>query len=159
VKRENIIKLVVSILVCQGAGLVGSVFNIASIPTWYTTINKPIFNPPNWIFAPGWTTLFVLMGIALYLVWREGYGKKQVKRAMSAFSGQLILNILWSALFFGLRSPALAFAEIVALWVAIFITIKEFKKISKTAAWLLVPYIVWVSFAAILNLSIVLLNL
>ncbi len=152
------LKLVLSIGVCLMAGVVGSVFNIAAIPTWYTTINKPFFNPPNWVFGPVWTTLFILMGISLYLVWREGSKKKEVRKGLGLFRFQLLLNVLWSGLFFGLRSPALGFIGIVALWVMIFLTIKQFNKVSKEAAWLLIPYIAWVSFASILNLSIWALN-
>ncbi|MBN2517455.1 MAG: tryptophan-rich sensory protein [Candidatus Altiarchaeota archaeon] len=150
----NWLKLVASLAVCQGAGLAGSVFNIESIPTWYATINKPFFNPPNWVFAPVWTILFILMGVSLYLVWENGFGKEEVKKSVYLFGIQLALNIFWSALFFGLRSPGLAFVEIVLLWAAILLTIMQFKKVSKKAAWLLVPYIAWVSFAALLNLSV-----
>jgi len=155
---NKILKLIAAILLCQGAGIAGSFFNIASIPTWYTTINRPFFNPPNWIFAPVWTTLFVLMGISLYLVWAKGFKEGKIKTAMTIFGIQLGLNVLWSALFFGLQSPMLAFIEIVILWAAIYLTIAKFKEISKTAALLLVPYLFWVSFAAVLNLSIWLLN-
>ncbi len=155
---KNPLKLVISVAVCLMAGAVGSIFNIAAIPTWYATINKPFFNPPNWVFAPVWTALFVLMGVALYLVWREGYGKKAVKPGVNMFAVQLALNVLWSAIFFGLKNPAFAFAEIAALWLAIALTMCNFKKVSKTAFWLLVPYICWVTFASVLNLSIWLLN-
>ena len=148
---KNIFKLIIALVVCQLAGLIGSLFNMNSIPTWYTTINKPFFNPPNWVFAPVWTTLFVLMGISLYLIWKN-------KLAVRFFIIQLILNILWSALFFGLRSPLLAFIEIIVLWIFILLTIIYSYKTSKTAAYLLIPYIAWVTFAAILNFSIVLLN-
>ena len=154
----NWLKLIVSILLCQGAGIAGSIFNIVSIPIWYATINKPFFNPPNWVFAPVWTTLFLLMGISLYLIWEKGFDKWEVKKGLYLFGFQLILNIMWSALFFGLRSPALAFIEIIILWIAILLTITQFRKVSKMGAWLLVPYICWVSFAALLNLSIWLLN-
>ena len=155
---RSVIRLVVSIIICQAAGLAGSLFNFASIPTWYATVNKPFFNPPNWVFAPAWTTLFLLMGISLYLIWDKGLGSKGVRKGVYIFGIQLGLNVLWSALFFGLRSPPLAFIEIVALWIAILLTIRAFIPISKRAAWLLVPYITWVSFAAILNLSIWALN-
>ncbi|MBW3022657.1 tryptophan-rich sensory protein [Candidatus Woesearchaeota archaeon] len=157
-KTKNIIMLVISLAVCQLAGFIGSIFNVSSIPTWYETLNKPSFNPPNWIFAPVWTTLFVLMGISLYLVWSKGLKKKGVKSAVYVFGGQLALNTLWSILFFGLRSPTLAFVEIIILWLAILWTIIKFYKISKTAAYLLIPYIAWVSFAVLLNFVFVLLN-
>jgi tryptophan-rich sensory protein len=157
-KKMNCLKLIVSLAVCQAAGLIGSIFNIEAIPTWYTTINKPFFNPPNWIFAPVWTALFILMGIAIYLVWNKGYKNKDVKLGVNMFAVQLSLNILWSAIFFGIKDLALAFVEIIALWIAIALTMCHFKKVSKKAFWMMLPYLAWVSFAAVLNLSIWLLN-
>ncbi|NMC35407.1 tryptophan-rich sensory protein, partial [Candidatus Beckwithbacteria bacterium] len=110
------------------------------------------------VFAPVWTTLFILMGMALYLVWQQGFGKKEVKKALTIFGVQLVLNILWSILFFGLRNPSLALVDIVLLWVLILATMLSFAKISKPAAWLLIPYLAWVSFASILNFAIWKLN-
>jgi len=158
-KGNKILKLVVSILVCQAAGLVGSLFTSPAISSWYATIQKPSFNPPNWVFAPVWTLLFLLMGVSLYLVWSKGLGDKKTKIAVFIFAFQLLLNILWSILFFGLQSPLYAFIEIIILWLAILFTIISFYKISKPAAYLLLPYILWVSFASILNFSILILNL
>jgi tryptophan-rich sensory protein len=140
------------------AGLVGSIFTTPSIPTWYASLVKPAFSPPNYVFGPVWSILFLLMGISAYLVWKEGFGKKKVKIALKIFFVQLALNTLWSILFFGLKSPMVSLAEIILLWVLIFITIKKFYEISKIAGSLLIPYILWVTFASILNLSIVLLN-
>lgn len=157
-KGSKIIKLVISILVCQGAGAIGSLFTTPAISTWYATIQKPSFNPPNWIFAPVWTLLFLLMGISLYLIWSRGFRDKETKIALVIFSTQLLLNILWSILFFGLQSPLYAFIEIIILWMAILLTIISFYKISKTAAYLLLPYIAWVSFASVLNFSILIIN-
>ncbi len=157
-KSIAVIKLVVSIVICQLAGLIGSLFTTPSIPTWYATLQKPSFTPPNWLFAPVWTTLFVLMGISAFLVWRKGLNDKQVRISLSIFGAQLILNILWSIMFFGLKSPLVGFIEISILWLAILFTILKFFKISKTAGILLIPYILWVSFAAILNISIMILN-
>ena len=139
------------------AGIIGSVFTFPAIPTWYATLNKPFFSPPNWIFGPVWTALFTLMGIALYLVWQK---KTKFKKAaaLRIFTIQLILNTLWSILFFGLQSPALAFIEILFLWAFIALSIKAFYKVSKAAGYLLVPYILWISFATLLNLAIVMLN-
>jgi tryptophan-rich sensory protein len=154
--KNNILKLTVSILFCQAAGLIGSFFTSPAISTWYKDIEKPGFNPPNWIFAPVWILLFLLMGISLYLVWENGF--KNNKKAILVFSVQLILNILWSLLFFGLQNPLYAFIEIIILWVAILLTIVSFYKSSKIAGLLLLPYIFWVSFAAILNFSIWQLN-
>lgn len=147
----NIPKLILSIGLCLGVGIVGSFFTTSSIPTWYATLNKPFFSPPNFIFAPVWTTLYILMGISLYLVWQKG-------KVPTIFWIQLILNFLWSILFFGLKNPVLGFVEIVVLWITIFLTIKNFYPISKWAAYLLIPYLLWVTFASILNLSIVILN-
>lgn len=152
-------KLALSLIIPQVAGFLGSLFTTPAIPTWYATIPKPSFTPPSWVFAPVWTTLFVLMGIALFLVWshepKEGEKKKkELKRSgITLFGIQLGLNVLWSILFFGLHSPKSAFFEIMILWIAIGATIVEFYKTSKTAAWLLVPYIAWVGYAALLTYS------
>ena len=159
IKVIEIVKLVISIIICLLAGFIGSFFTAPAIPTWYATLNKPSFTPPNWLFAPVWTALFVLMGISAFLVWRKGLNNRQVKIALSIFSVQLILNILWSAMFFGLRSPIAGLIEIIILWVAILLTILIFFKISMTAGLLLIPYILWVSFAAVLNFFIWRLNL
>ncbi len=140
------------------AGIIGSVFTAPSIPTWYATLVRPEFSPPNWIFAPVWTTLFALMGIAAFLVWNKGLKRQDIKIALSMFIIQLVLNTLWSILFFGMQNPGAALIEIVVLWLAILATILTFAKISRVAAWLLVPYIAWVSFAAYLNYSIWILN-
>lgn len=157
-KSQLFLKLIIAILVSQLAGILGAFFTTPSIPTWYATLSKPEFAPPNWIFGPVWITLYTLMGIAAFLVWRKGLKRREVKSALSIFVGQLVLNTLWSLLFFGLRSPAAAFVEIVALWLTIFAMIIAFEKISRPAAWLLVPYILWVSFAGYLNYMILILN-
>ncbi len=156
----NLLKLIISIAVAEAAGLIGSTFTAPSIPGWYAQLSKPSIAPPNWVFAPVWFLLFALMGIALFLVWRS-YGKtddlrvkKIIKIAVFAFAIQLVLNVLWSVIFFGYQNPKGAFIEIIFLWLAILATIILFSKISKTAAWLLVPYIVWVTFAGYLNFSI-----
>lgn len=154
---KDIPKLIFSIGICLGAGVLGSFFTINSIPTWYQTLNKPFFSPPNWIFGPVWTVLYVMMGIALYLV-LSVKGKVQSQKAIKVFAVQLTLNVLWSMIFFGLRNPSLALIDIIALWIAIVLTIQAFSKINKLAANLLYPYLAWVSFATALNLAIVLLN-
>jgi benzodiazapine receptor len=148
-------KLIISIAIPLAAGFIGSLFTTKSIPKWYTKIRKPSFNPPNWIFGPVWTTLFVIMGIALYLVWTSG---KENNIAIWIFGIQLALNVLWSVLFFGLHSPRWAFVDIIALWLAILATIISFYSVSATASYLLIPYILWVSFATILNWKIMVLN-
>ncbi|MBI4281690.1 tryptophan-rich sensory protein [Candidatus Uhrbacteria bacterium] len=157
-KLNNTAKLIIAIGISELAGVIGAVFTTPSIPTWYAGLTKPEFGPPNWIFAPVWTTLFALMGIAMWLVWKRGLGEPGVKRALIIFDVQLVLNVLWSIIFFGLHNPGAAFAEIIILWLAIFATIIAFAKISRSAAWLLAPYILWVSFAAYLNYAIWMLN-
>lgn len=128
-----------------------------NIPTWYAQLDKPWFNPPNWVFGPVWSTLYLLMGIALYLVW-TAKTKDSKKRAYSIFGAQLVLNLLWSVVFFGLHQSWLAVVVIVALWITIALTIREFAKFSRPAAWLLVPYIAWVTFASALNIAVAVLN-
>lgn len=154
------IQFFASIAICLLAALIGSIFTMPAIPTWYAALMKPELNPPAWVFGPVWTVLYVLMGIALYLVWSRGLGpgQKNVHVAMAVFGVQLILNVLWSYLFFGLQAPFFALIEIVLLWLAILMTIAAFYRVSIPAALLLVPYIVWVSFAAYLNYGIYVLN-
>jgi len=158
VKSKDILKLIVSLVICQCAGLIGSIFTTAAIPTWYATLEKPPFTPPNWLFAPAWATLYVLMGIAAFLVWRKEVNREGAKLALMIFLIQLVLNALWSVVFFGLESPLAGVIVILVLWVAILFTVLKFFKLSMAAGLLLLPYILWVSFAAILNISIWLLN-
>lgn len=139
-------------------GVLGGIITYPSIPNWYVTLQKPLFSPPNWIFGPVWTILYVLMGIAAAMIWGEEKREKQRIEALSVFAIQLGLNFLWSILFFGLRSPLTAFIEIIALWLFILITVKRFYLLNKNAGYLLFPYLLWVTFASILNFSIVLLN-
>ena len=155
---KKLILLILAILLCEGVGGLGSIFTFPSITGWYATLNKPFFNPPNFVFGPVWTTLFLLMGISLFLIWTAKTKQKNRKKACLYFYVQLALNFLWSVMFFTVHSPALAFITIVLLWIMILLTIIEFKKISKPAWILLLPYLAWVSFAAILNFFIVLLN-
>jgi benzodiazapine receptor len=155
---RDIVKLVVSIVACQCAGLIGSVFTTPNIPTWYAALEKPFFTPPNWLFAPAWITLYVLMAVAAFLVWRKGLGEEGVKCALTVFLVQLVLNALWSVVFFGLHSPLWGMVVILALWVAILLTIIKFFRLSVAAGSLMLPYILWVSFASALNISIWVLN-
>ena len=163
-KLNNLFKLVIAIAVSELAGVIGSVFTISAIPTWYAGLVKPALNPPGWIFGPAWITLYALMGIAAFLIWSsyakasEGQAKRQIKIALGVFGIQLFLNAIWSIIFFGLHNPFWAFIEIIILWLAILWTIFAFYKISRPAAYLLLPYIIWVSFAAYLNYSIWMLN-
>ncbi len=138
---------------------------------WYDMLYKPALNPPDWVFSPAWTILYILMGIAAFLIWKEyskltlsgveglvSTGRKQIRIALAIFGIQLFLNIIWSIIFFTFHSPFWAFVDLIALWLAIVITIFYFYKISKPAAWLLIPYILWVTFAGYLNYSIWVLN-
>jgi len=155
-RLNNFFKLVIAVVVSELAGIIGSVFTTPSIAGWYAGIVKPAFNPPSWVFGPVWITLYFLMGISLWLVWKSNAVPK--RKAMWLFAVQLVLNTAWSIIFFGLHSPGGALVEIVFLWLAILPTIIAFYKISKPAAWLLVPYILWVSFASYLNYAIWSLN-
>ena len=158
IKGADIVKLVLSLVACQCAGIIGSFFTITSIPTWYTTIHKPSFTPPNWVFGPAWITLYLLMGIAAFFVWRKGLDKPGVVGALTLFLIQLILNASWSIGFFGFQSPVAGFVIILFLWIAILFTILKFFRLSITGGVLLIPYILWVTFAAVLNVSVWLLN-
>jgi translocator protein len=155
---ERVFKFLISISGCLAIGFLGSLITTPAIGTWYKTLSKPFFNPPNWIFAPVWTALYILMGISFYLIWKKGIINKKNKSALYFFLIQLGLNFAWSFIFFYLQNPKLAFVEIIFLWTAILITILKFRKISKTAAYLLFPYIAWVSFASFLNLFVAILN-
>lgn len=157
-KRTNLLILVFSLLVCQLAGGIGAFFTFSSVTSWYPLLNKPWFTPPGWLFGPVWTILFVLMGIALYLVIIKGRNNKYFVWSLVAFGVQLVLNVVWSVMFFGLRSPAYALVVLLILWGFIVITIAFFRFISRTAAWCLVPYLLWVSFAGVLNYYIMILN-
>jgi len=155
---NNFFKLVIAIGVSELAGVIGSVFTISAIPNWYAGLVKPALNPPAWVFGPVWTTLYALMGVAAFLIWRMGWERKEVKMALGVFGIQLFLNAIWSIIFFSLHSPGWALVDIVLLWLAIVWTIAVFYKISKPAAYLLVPYLLWVSFASYLNYAIWVLN-
>lgn len=160
-KINNTLKLILSIFISEFAGIIGSIFTAPSIAGWYAGIVKPAFNPPAWVFAPVWTVLFVLMGISLFLIWKSdsSTAQKEQGRGVVLFFVQLLLNSLWSIIFFGLHNPGAAFIEIIFLWFAILATIIAFAKVSKRAAYLLIPYILWVSFAGFLNYSIWRLNI
>ncbi len=150
--------ILVFIVICELAGIVGSIFTTPSIPGWYAGLVKPPFNPPGWVFAPVWTILYAMMGLAAYLVYDKGPRRPEVRKALAVFAIQLVLNALWSIVFFGARQILGAVIVIILLWVMILVTIRLFSRISKTAAYLLIPYILWVSFAAVLNISLFVLN-
>lgn len=152
-------KILVMIVTCVVIGYISGLVTRDSVTTWYPTLVKPVFNPPNWIFAPMWTTLYVLMGIAAGLVWDKiEVQKETVKKGLLYFAIQLGLNALWSVLFFGLQNPMLALIEIVLLWLMIYETFVQFNKVNKIAGYLFIPYILWVTFALVLNASIWWLN-
>ncbi len=155
---SNIVKGIVAIAIPLLVGGASGFFTITGVDSWYQTINKPSWNPPNWVFGPVWTTLYIMMGIALFLVWKEDTSEELKKIAIALFSVQLILNFFWSFIFFNLQQPGWALVEIIAMWFFILLTIFAFAQVNKTAAWLLVPYISWVSFATILNYTIWQLN-
>lgn len=153
------VKIAIALIVCLLVGYSASVVTRPSVETWYPTIVKPIFNPPNWIFMPMWTLLYILMAVAAGLVWDKIKEQNEaVKKALAFFLIQLTLNAIWSYLFFGLKNPMLALIEIALLWLMIYETYLKFIKINKTAGYLLIPYLAWVAFAAILNASIWWLN-
>lgn len=154
---SNTQKLIISIVATVGIGSLGGIFTIAEIPNWYAGLNKPSFNPPNWLFGPVWTSLYTMMGIAFYLIWKQPATDTR-KKAIQIFIIQFVLNFFWSIIFFSLHSIGAALIEIIVMWIFILLTIIQFSKLSKPAAWLLVPYIAWVSFATILTASIWKLN-
>jgi len=153
----DVCRLFIAIVICLMAGFVGSFYTAQSIPTWYADLAKPVLTPPNWVFAPVWTALYILMGVSLYLVLRDKK-KRHATKGIILFAVQLILNVLWSVFFFGMRNPALALGGLLALLVVLAGTIIVFHKISKKAAWLLVPYLLWLFVATYLNYSVWILN-
>ncbi len=155
---KQAIGLIAAIVIVELIGNIGTLFTLPAIGTWYAGLVKPAFNPPNWVFAPVWTVLFALIGIALYLVWEARKKNKRARVALQAFDLQLALNVFWSFLFFGLHSPLYGLVDIVLLFLAILLTIAEFRRVSRSAAYLLIPYLLWVAFATLLNFSIWMLN-
>lgn len=151
-------KIIIFILICEIAGAIGSIFTIPAISSWYNIIHKPSFTPPSWLFGPVWLILYALIGIAAGLVWYAGLKKEGIKSALIIFDIQLVLNVLWSFFFFGLRNTFYGLLDIISLWVVILATIIKFYKISKSAALLMIPYLLWTSFALLLNLYIWKLN-
>ena len=174
---KNVLKFIISIIICQLAGVIGAFFTTPKINTWYASLNKPSFTPPGSFIGSVWLILFFLMGISLYLVWSKNWqinipaggqerkawnrfseklwsGNWREENTIAIFILQLVLNILWSEIFFGWQLPGLAFFELIMLWFAILYTIANFYRVSKTAAYLLIPYIFWVSFAGFLNFTL-----
>lgn len=157
-KIPNFLKFIISVILCFIAAGIGSIFTSSAIPVWYDTLRKPSFTPPGWLFAPVWSALYLMMGISLFLVWKTGVDSKVTKIGLLFFGGQLVLNALWSVVFFGMKSITGGLVMIIVLWILILITILLFYKVSEIAAYLLIPYILWVSFASVLNFFIFRLN-
>lgn len=151
---NNAIKLIIAVAIPLIVGGLSGFFTVTGVESWFQTINKPTWNPPNWIFGPVWTTLYAMMGVALFLVWKSETSVVLKKTAIILFATQLVLNFFWSFIFFNQHQMGWALVEIIALWIFILLTIFAFANVSKLAAWLLVPYISWVSFAAILNYTL-----
>lgn len=146
-RNRTVLGLCGWLVICFAAASFGAVFMPGE---WYATLRKPTWNPPGWVFGPVWSALYTMMAVAVWLVWKRG-GFVAQRRPLVLFLAQLVLNAVWTPLFFGLHRPGLAFAEIILLWLAIATTLAAFRPVSRVAAWLLVPYLVWVSFAAVLN--------
>ncbi len=157
-RKINYVRLLISLAIPLVIGSLGSLFTLPNITSWYVGLNKPLLTPPNWVFGPAWTTLYILIGLALYLIWMSDVDAKIKKRAFGIFGLQIFLNFLWSILFFQFQLVFLAVLEILLLWVVILWNIIEFSKIRREAAWLMVPYLMWVSFAAYLTVGVWLLN-
>ena len=155
---NNIVKLIICIVVCEGVGIIAGIATSKSIGEWYLYLNKPSFNPPNWIFGPVWTLLYLMMGISVYLIWKEGINFDGVNTAIVVFAVHLIINGLWSFVFFLWKSTGWGLVVILTLWLLIVICIILFYKINSTSAILLIPYLLWVSFASVLNWSLWKLN-
>jgi translocator protein len=157
-KQRSTVILMALMLICLAAGAIGGVVTAGSVTTWYPTLVKPSWNPPTWLFGPVWTALYLMMAVAMWLVWKSDPKFQTIKTPALLFGAQLLLNVAWPFLFFGAKSPGLAVIIILALWLTIAATIFAFALHSRVASFLLVPYIAWVSFASALNISIWQLN-
>lgn len=156
--KKKLQRIGIAIFVCLLIGFLSGTATQTSVNSWYSVLKKPFFTPPSWLFGPVWTLLYIMMGVAAGIVWSRGFYHKWVKIALYHFGFQLILNAAWSIFFFGLQNPLIAFVDITALFILLIFTFKWFKVVNITAAYLLVPYIIWVAYAAILNLRIWQLN-
>lgn len=152
------LELVSAVIISQSAGIIGSAFTAPAIPNWYATLAKPSFQPPSWLFGPVWVTLYTLMGVAAFIVWKKGAGQRNGRIGIVLFAVQLVFNALWSIVFFGLKDLFLALAVIVTLFALIVATTYYFFQVSRAAGFLMIPYILWVLFATILNATIWSLN-
>ena len=156
-KKILLLKLLVSIALPLGVGAIAGMFTAQSVPEWYAALNRPSFNPPNWIFGPVWTTLYILMGISFFLVWKQDASKER-NQAILIFSLQLLLNFAWSFIFFYFHMIGFALVEIILLWVSIVIMLVFFYKVKPVASYINIPYLLWVTFATILNAGYYFLN-
>jgi tryptophan-rich sensory protein len=155
--RSQFLKLFLSVVLPVGIGGIAGLFTAEAVPGWYSTLNQPSFNPPNWIFGPVWTTLYLLMGISLFLVWKENYSHER-NIAIVVFLIQLTLNFAWSLIFFHFKMIGLALVEIILLWISILSMLFIFYRIKPVAAYINIPYLLWVAFATMLNASYYILN-
>ncbi len=156
--KDFVIRIILSVAICLLVGVLGAIATETSMDTWFLGLNKPLWSPPNWVFGPVWITLYVMMGVAAAIVWNKGFYHKWVKIAMYHFGFQLILNALWSIIFFGFQEPFLALLDIIGLLILLIFTIKWFKVVDKWAALLLLPYLLWIMLATALNFEIWRLN-
>jgi len=152
-KSQQILGLIFLLAICLGVGVLGAIATTPEIDGWYRTLQKPSWNPPDWIFGPVWSTLYVLMAVAAWLVWRRG-GFKAAKLPLVLFGLQLVLNTAWSWIFFHFHQPGWAFVELIGLWVTVAAVTVAFFRVNKTAGFLLIPYLAWITFAGVLNLTI-----
>lgn len=155
---RKIIELAAAIILSQSAGLIGSIFTVENVPTWYTTVEKPAYNPPAWVFAPVWITLYCLIGVAAFLVWQRRKESAAAPAALAVFTFQLVINTMWPMIFFGAHAIFLAFLDVLALLILTIIMMYLFAKTDKRAAIILIPYLLWAAFATVLNFNIWLLN-
>ncbi|MBD0777140.1 tryptophan-rich sensory protein [Maribacter sp. ANRC-HE7] len=152
--RRKLIYITIMVGICLGVGFLSSFATQSSVNDWFVTLNKPSFNPPSWLFAPVWTALYIMMGVSAGIVWAKGFHHLWVKTALYHFGFQLLLNAAWSIVFFGFKQPFWGLVVIIALLCLIVLTMRWFRIVSKYAAWLLIPYLLWVCFATVLNYSI-----
>ncbi len=156
-KAQQIGKLLISLLLPLGIGAIAGIFTSKAIPGWYATLNQPTFNPPNWVFGPVWTALYIIMGISLFLIWKLESGKER-NQAILVFSIQLLLNFGWSFFFFYFKLIGVALVDIIVLWIMIIIMLYRFYRLKPLAAYINIPYLLWVTFATVLNAAYFLLN-
>lgn len=156
-KKSDITKLVIAILIPLALGAIAGRFTAQAVPDWYASLNRPSFNPPNWIFGPVWTVLYILLGISLYLIWKQ-IPSKERNNALLIFSLQMFLNFIWSFVFFYFNQIGLALIVIIGLWISIIFMLISFYKLKPSAAYLNLPYLLWVTFASVLNAGYFILN-